>query len=103
MEYSWKSDPRLKDMDPNKLEYLTEFSETVKKTPKNQLLSIFVTLNADAAQKGIHFSDQETELLVSILTAGFSPAEKKRLDTLKLLSKKLSRQNSTIKGHPRRP
>ena len=84
MEYSWKSDPRLKDMDPKKLEYLTEFSETVKKTPKNQLLSIFVTLNADAAQKGIHFSDQETELL-------------------KLLSKKLSRQNSTIKGHPRRP
>ena len=62
MEYSWKNDPRLKDMDPKKLEYLTAFSEKVKKTPKNQLLSIFLTLNTEASQKGIHFSDQETEL-----------------------------------------
>ena len=103
MEYSWKNDPRLKEMDSKKLEYLTAFSEKVQKTPKSQLLSVFLTLNSEAAQKGIQFSDQETELLTSILTANFSPAEKKRLDTLKLLSKKLSRQSPGKKNRPQRP
>lgn len=94
MEYQWKNDPRLKDMDPKKLEYLTQFAEKVRQTPKSQLISTFLSLNADASQRGIHFTDEETELLVSILTAGFSPADKKRLDTLRLLSKKLSRQGT---------
>lgn len=98
MEHQWKQDPRLQGMDPQKLQYLTEFARKVQETPKSQLLATILTLNADASRHGISFTDEETDLLVSILTAGFSPADKKRLDTLKLLSKKLSRQGMGRKG-----
>ena len=89
MDFNWKDDPRLKGMDTKKLEYLNEFADKVRQAPKDRLMATFLSLNMEASQKGIQFTDQETELLVSILTANMSPAEKKRLDTLKMLSKRL--------------
>ena len=89
MDFNWKDDPRLKGMDTKKLEYLNEFADKVRQAPKDRLMATFLSLNMEASQKGIQFTDQETELLVSILTANMSPTEKKRLDTLKMLSKRL--------------
>lgn len=79
-------------MNLEKLAYLTELAETVQKTPKNQLMSVFMALNMDASKKDMKFSDQETELLVSILTADMNEGEKKKLDMLRMLSKKLAQQ-----------
>ncbi len=90
MDFNWKDDPRLKGMDAKKLEYLNEFADRVRQAPKDRLMATFLSLNMEASQKGIQFTDQETELLVSILTANMSPSEKKRLDTLKMLSRRLS-------------
>ena len=42
-----------------------------------------------AAPGGMNFNDQETDLLVSILTANMNPAQKKQVETLRTLSKKL--------------
>lgn len=93
MNQNWKNDPRVTNMSLEKLNYLTELADKVQNTPKNQLLSVFMALNMDANKSGMRFSDQETELLVSILTADMNEGEKKKLDTLRLLSKKLSRGN----------
>ena len=92
MNSNWKQDPRLKHMNPEKLSLLTEFAERVESSPKEQLLPTLLNLNVEANQKGIHFTDQETDLLISIMTAGMTPAEKKRVDALKLLSRNLSRK-----------
>lgn len=92
MNQSWKNDPRLRGMDPRKLELLTSFSARIAQMPKNQLLAAFADLNREAAKSGITFSDQETQLLASILTENLSSGEKRKLDTLRLLSKKLARQ-----------
>lgn len=92
MEQSWKTDPRLKTMNPQKLDLLISFSNRLSKMPKGQLLGAFVELNAEAQKKGIQFSDQETELITQILTENLPENEKKKLDTLRLLSQKLSRQ-----------
>lgn len=92
MNFDWKNDPRVKNMNLEKLAYLTELAETVQKTPKNQLMSVFMALNMDASKKDMKFSDQETELLVSILTADMNEGEKKKLDMLRILSKKLAQQ-----------
>ena len=91
MNTNWKQDPRLKGMDPQKLELLTTFAK-VESAPKDQLISTILTLNLKANEKGIHFSDQETELLVSILSGGMSPAERKRMDTLRMISKNLAKR-----------
>ena len=95
MDFNWKEDPRLSGMNPRKLDYLKEFAEKVQNTPKNQIMSVFLSLNLDAGKKGIQFNDSETDLLVSILTADMSPAEKKKLTTLKLLASRLSQKGKT--------
>lgn len=91
MDTKWKQDPRVKTMNQEKLKFLTEMAERMEKTPKNQLMSSFMSLTMDANSKGIHFTDQETELLVSILSANMSAAERKKLDTLRMLSKKMGK------------
>ncbi|MCI9559001.1 MAG: hypothetical protein HFG52_07085 [Lachnospiraceae bacterium] len=91
---NWKQDPRLKQMDPEKLNYLTSFADQITQLPKEQILPAFMSMQADAAQKGIRFSDPETEVLVSVLTSGMSPAEKKKLETLRFIAKKLAARSS---------
>lgn len=92
MNTKWQSDPRLKTMSPQKLSLLTELAKKVETSPKNQLVSTLLTLNLEAKEKGIQFSDQETELLVSILSGGMSPAEQKRMDTLRMISNNLTKR-----------
>ena len=87
---NWKEDPRLKDLDKKKLDMLEEFSEKVKRAPKNRLLPALLSLNMEAQAKGIAFSDQETEAIVSILSAGMAPQEQKKIDMLKMFSRRLS-------------
>lgn len=90
MPDDWKKDPRLKAMNPEKLQLLSEFAERIRKTPKDRLLSAFTALNIEAKEKNIQFSDQETDLLATILTANLNPSERKKLDTIRLLLKKKS-------------
>ncbi len=92
MEKSWKNDPRLQGMNPQKLDLLISFSNRLANMPKAQLLGAFVDFNLEAQKKGLHFSDQETELIAEILTENLPEGDRKKLDTLRLLSKKLSRQ-----------
>ena len=92
--YNWKQDPRLKQMAPEKLDYLTTFADQVTKLPKDQILPAFMSMQMDAARKGIHFSDPEAELLASVLTSGMSPAEKTKLEALRFIAKKLAARSS---------
>ena len=95
MDTNWKNDPRLKAMSKEKLNLLTEFAERIEHrseehTNKNNLMEAFMSINMEARQKGIQFNDKETALLVTILSSGMAPAEKKKLDMLKMMSKKLA-------------
>ena len=90
MDNSWKQDPRLKAMNKDKLAMLTEFAERIEHSDKNNLMEAFMSINMEARQKGIQFNDKETALLVTILSSGMPPAEKKKLDMLKMMSKKLA-------------
>lgn len=91
---NWKQDPRLKQMAPEKLDYLTAFADQFTRLPREQILPAFMSMQTDAAQKGIRFSDSETELLASVLTSGMSPAEKKKLEALRFIAKKLAARSS---------
>ena len=81
MNAAWKQDPRLKTMNQEKLNYLTKLAETVEQTPKDKLMPLFMSMAAGSGQ--FQFTDSETDLLVSIMTAKMSPAEKKRVEMLK--------------------
>ena len=67
MNAAWKQDPRLKTMNQEKLNYLTKLAETVEQTPKDKLMPLFMSMAAGSGQ--FQFTDSETDLLVSIMTA----------------------------------
>lgn len=93
MNQNWKQNPHLKNMDESKLEFLNTYAEKLSKTPKDQLMTAFLSMQNDAKQKKIQFKPQETELLMQILSSNMSPEEKKRMETLTALAKKLAVRN----------
>ncbi len=90
MNEAWKQDPRVKAMHPEKIQFLSDLTSQIEKTPKNQLLPKFLSITMMANQNGISFNDQETDLLVSILSGYMNPADRGKLDTLRMLSRKLA-------------
>lgn len=95
MDTSWKTDPRLKGMSPEKLQYLAHLAETVEQTPKDRLMPLFMSIAAGTGQ--FRFNDDETDLIVSIMTSRMSAAEKKKVEMLRALSQKLSAKNFRAK------
>ena len=71
----WKKDPRLKAMDPRKLEILEDFSRRLRRTPGPNALSALLSLQAEAAAQGI-------------LAADMAPADQKKLSVLRMFSRK---------------
>ena len=53
MNDTWKQDPRLKSMNPEKIKFLTDFTEHLNQTPKDQMMARFLSLSAEARQKNI--------------------------------------------------
>lgn len=87
MEKSWKNDDRLKKLPPEKLTLLSSFADRLAQMPRHQLMPALMQLNKEAAAKGLTFTNEETDLITDILTQNFSPAEKKRLESLRALTK----------------
>lgn len=91
MNEKWKQDPRLKGMDEQKLKYLTELASKVEGTSKDKMLPLLMGLAA--GNGGMNFNDQETDLMVSILTANMNPAQKKQVESLRMLSQQFGKKN----------
>ena len=90
MNEDWKKDPRIQSMKPEKIAFLSELTSQIQNTPKNQLFNRFMTLNAEANQRGISFSDEETQLMTDILINYLNPADRGKLALLRTLSQKLA-------------
>ena len=91
---NWKNDPRLAGMDPVKLQYIEKIAAQISSQSKSDLLSTLLSLQADARKNNISFTDQETALLISIITSGMPPDEKKKIEMLHFFAKKLADRSS---------
>ena len=67
MNDNWKQNPHVRRMKPEKIKFLTDLTEQIRKNTTQTNPSRFLTLTMEANKRGISFSDQETELLVKIL------------------------------------
>lgn len=90
----WKQDPRLGQMNKEKLDYLIKFAEQMKTMPKDRIMPAFTAMQLDSRKKGIRFNNQESDLLMSILSSGMSPEEKKRMESIRALAQKMAAKNS---------
>ena len=91
---NWKNEPRLAGMDPVKLQYIEKIAAQISSQSKSDLLSTLLSLQADARKNNISFTDQETALLISIITSGMPPDEKKKIEMLHFFAKKLAARSS---------
>lgn len=78
-------------MDEAKLRYLNDLAKKAGSTPKDKLIPLLMSLAS--GNGNMNFSDEETDLIVSILTADMKPAQKKQVETLRMLSRKFAGGN----------
>ena len=90
MSESWKNDPRIQKMNPEKINFLSAMIAKIQQSSPNQLLGQFMMLNTEASRQGLSFSDEETALLTEVLIGYMNPAYRGRLDLLRMLSKKIA-------------
>ncbi len=86
----WLNNPILKDVSPEKLKLLMDLvTQSQKLTPK-ELIPFFLSASSKAASQGIVFTDPETDLILSVLKERMNDEEKKKIDTIKKLSKMIA-------------
>jgi len=96
-EQSWMNNPDLENIDPNKLELLMQIVEESRTKKSNELIPYFIAATANANSKGIAFNDNETELILSVLKERMSKEDLKKIDTIRKLSKMISKKEKKTK------
>lgn len=81
-----KNDPRLKNIDNSKLEILNEVLSKADDKKKNELLPYFMAASRQAEAMGMSFTNEETDLIIELLTGDMSDAEKARVNYIRKLA-----------------
>ena len=91
--HSWQDDPKLKNIHPDKLQFLMQqMSEANGKDPQS-LLPFLMGLSSSSGQGGMDFSDNETDLILQVLSQRMTPEERSRIDMIRNLSRMIARKN----------
>lgn len=78
----WLNDPRLKNMDPIKLElFKTAASQTAGKSGKS-LAPIMMGLVTSANKKGVKFTPDEISLILNLMKEGKPASEQAQIDKM---------------------
>lgn len=74
----------------DKMEFLASLMKEANGKSQNEVMPFLMNVAQRANEKGIHFTDEETEILVRAMTANMSPAERKKVELLRRMSKLIS-------------
>lgn len=77
-----QNNPLLKDMPPEKLQFLTNFASSPKPADIKEMLPLLLATMNRAKANNIQFTDPETELLIMILKQNMSEEESKKADKI---------------------
>ena len=88
MEFDFlTNNPMLKNISPEKLEFLMNFASAEKPNDIKDMMPFLLGTMNSAKKQNIQFSDPETELLVNILKQNMSPEEAAKADKIIKLMK----------------
>lgn len=79
---TWINHPAMKNLDPIKLELLKQAAHQVKGKSGKSLAPILLSLIVSANKRGIRFSQDEVDLILTILKEGKSDTEKECIDQI---------------------
>ncbi|MDD3173874.1 MAG: hypothetical protein PHF63_09465 [Herbinix sp.] len=80
---SWTNNPKLNNIDPRKLTILLELVKEADGKPMDKLIPLLVNANKKLQQQNMTFSNDESDLLMEILTKNMTPKEKAQLEMMK--------------------
>lgn len=84
----WINHPAMKNIDARKLAILVDLANEAEGKPADKALPLLIKANAKMKTLGLTFTQEETDLMVEILTKDMSPAEKQKLEVIKKLISK---------------
>ncbi len=87
MSNDWKDDPRLSQMDPQKLSMLQNMADQGLGKNPSELLPFIMGAAAQGKKSGLNFSSNEISTIIEVIKMGKSPAETARLDRIVNLMK----------------
>jgi len=88
-------DPRIqRNIAPQKLLLLTQLSSQANIQSKEDIIPFFLNASSKAKSMGISFTEQETEVILSVITSHMNPAEQAKFETIKLLTRLLNERNT---------
>ena len=88
------------NMPPEKAQFIRQMVNEAAGKNQNELFPFLLGINRQISGKHMNFSDEETDALVSQLTANLSPKEKKRVELLRQLSKMLAKPQGRKSPQP---
>lgn len=80
------SNPLLKDINPQKMQILGEILSQAGNKSSNELLPYFMAASQKANSMGVAFSNQETDLIIDLLTQNMNDAERARVNSIRRLA-----------------
>lgn len=83
MNTDWINHPAMKNIHPAKKQILLELSKNSKNASMDKLLPLMMSANTKLKSQGLNFSQQESDLIIDILSANLSPAERQKFEMLK--------------------
>jgi hypothetical protein len=82
-DISWMNHPAIKNIDPRKLAFITEFVNETEGKPVEKAIPVLVATNAKMKAMGLTFTQEESDLMTDILTRDISAADKKKIEMFK--------------------
>ena len=82
MDTSWQNNPKLADMDKNKLEMLQNLAEQGTGKNASDILPFLMNAATQGKNSGLRFSSEEISTVLEVLKMGKSPQEAAKLDRI---------------------
>lgn len=87
----WQNHPAIQTMHPLKLQVLNELAENASGKPLPQTVPYLLKAQNTLKEANLSFSEEESALLIEILTEDMTPQEKQQVERLKALLKQQKR------------
>ena len=87
MSDDWKNNPKLSQMDPQKLSMLQNLADQGLGKNRSELMPFIMGAASQEKNAGLNFSSDEISAIIEVLKIGKSPTEIARLDRIVNLMK----------------
>lgn len=95
-DMSWIHNPELKNLSPRKMELVTKLVEESQGKSLSQAIPILMGIQKTLQAEGLSFTDEESALIMDILTRDMTLKEKQQVESMKQMllaqAKKMSQK-----------